>query len=203
MLENNLGIWKPADPPRPEITTSVPLSSIKIEELEEDEEDQDLGQSQLLPEITSKGSNTNLPSQHNWKSQRSQSLSSSQIDLQVSTAKQERSARKKRSLSVGPESIGLHRGSVQRKKLGLLPRMSTISLSQSLDLGLDMKSNPSFTQLISTKSGMTEFWKFLKGKAGEKNWVFWLDAERVKHYEGKEQSRSDLLFLLEIIVYAM
>ena len=37
-------------------------------------------------------------------------------------------------------------------------------------------------QLLSTKSGMSAFWKFLRGKAGEKNWLFWLDAERVKYY---------------------
>lgn len=37
-------------------------------------------------------------------------------------------------------------------------------------------------QFLSTKSGMTALWKFLRGKAGEKNWLFWLDVERVKYY---------------------
>ena len=44
-------------------------------------------------------------------------------------------------------------------------------------------------QLLSTKSGMRALLQFLKGKAGEKNWLFWLDAERVKYYKGSEQQR--------------
>lgn len=35
---------------------------------------------------------------------------------------------------------------------------------------------------LSTKSGMNALWKFLQGKAGEKNLLFWLDAERIKYY---------------------
>ena len=39
------------------------------------------------------------------------------------------------------------------------------------------------SKVLGTKSGMNAFWKFLRGKAGERNWLFWLDAERVKYYQ--------------------
>jgi hypothetical protein len=35
---------------------------------------------------------------------------------------------------------------------------------------------------IGTKSGMSALWKFLWGTMGERNWLFWVDAERVKYY---------------------
>ena len=35
---------------------------------------------------------------------------------------------------------------------------------------------------IGTKSGMSALWKFLRGTMGERNWLFWLDSERVKYY---------------------
>ena len=36
------------------------------------------------------------------------------------------------------------------------------------------------------------FWRFLRGKAGEKNWLFWLDAERIKYYSlPTDQQRYD------------
>ena len=38
-------------------------------------------------------------------------------------------------------------------------------------------------QYLATKSGMSAFWKFLKGKAGERNLLFWLDAERITYYK--------------------
>ena len=37
-------------------------------------------------------------------------------------------------------------------------------------------------KMIASKSGMKHFWKFLRGKAGEKNWLFYLDAERVSYH---------------------
>ena len=36
-------------------------------------------------------------------------------------------------------------------------------------------------EFIGTKSGMSALWKFLRGTMGERNWLFWLDAERVKY----------------------
>ena len=36
-------------------------------------------------------------------------------------------------------------------------------------------------QLLASKSAMGALWRFLRGKAGERNWLFWLDAERVKY----------------------
>ncbi len=60
--------------------------------------------------------------------------------------------------------------------------------SQSMDLTPALL-DPQTTRLskdeaktISSKSGMKNFWKFLRGKAGEKNWLFWLDAERVSYH---------------------
>ena len=47
------------------------------------------------------------------------------------------------------------------------------------------------SKALGTKSGMSSFWKFLRGKAGERNWLFWLDAERVKYYQKPiDQQRS-------------
>ena len=47
------------------------------------------------------------------------------------------------------------------------------------------------SKVLGTKSGMSAFWKFLRGKAGERNWLFWLDAERVKYYQKPiDQQRS-------------
>lgn len=47
------------------------------------------------------------------------------------------------------------------------------------------------SEVLGTKSGMSAFWKFLRGKAGERNWLFWLDAERVKYYQKPiDQQRS-------------
>ncbi|XP_064382718.1 regulator of G-protein signaling 22-like isoform X2 [Halichondria panicea] len=61
--------------------------------------------------------------------------------------------------------------------------------SQSMDLSsLPMVHDQSTrlssdeAKLIGSKSGMKMFWKFLRGKAGEKNWLFWLDAERVGYH---------------------
>ena len=49
-----------------------------------------------------------------------------------------------------------------------------------------VKSSPRMTDedlaFLSTKSGMNALWKFLRGTMGERNWLFWLDAEHVKYY---------------------
>ena len=62
-------------------------------------------------------------------------------------------------------------------------------------------SSPTFSKvtwkdhILSTKSGMDSLWKFLKGKTGEKNLFFWLDAERIKYCNSEaEQRRSVYLF---------
>lgn len=41
-------------------------------------------------------------------------------------------------------------------------------------------------QYLSSKCGMSALWKFLQGTAGERNWLFWLDAERIKYYSSRE-----------------
>ena len=190
--ENDSMGWKFVNPPHSGISTGLPL---KIQEIEE-YDDQDLRQSQILPDIASKGSDIDLSSQHC-----SQGLFSSQSDMQLNARMQERSGRRfkwRRSSSVEPETLT---GSVQRRKLGLLSRLTDSSLSESLDTGMDIKANLQFVQLLSTKSGMTEFWKFLKGKAGENNWLFWLDAERIKYYEGKEQKRYLAIFSQNIYLF--
>lgn len=53
--------------------------------------------------------------------------------------------------------------------------------------------------LLASKSGMNALWKFLRGKAGEKNWLFWLDAERVKyHSDSPDQQRYKMIFIIFI-----
>lgn len=91
-------------------------------------------------------------------------FSKSDAELQTkSTHKFERKVRWHRSLSVQPEA--------------LLP-VSVLS-------GMGKAE-----QFLSTKSGMNALWKFLKGKAGERNLLFWLDAERIKYYNDEaEQQR--------------
>ena len=56
------------------------------------------------------------------------------------------------------------------------------------DKGLPSRMIP---EILGTKSGMGAFWRFLRGTAGERNWLFWLDAERVKYYHKPiDQQRS-------------
>lgn len=56
-------------------------------------------------------------------------------------------------------------------------------------------------QFIGSKSGMRTLWKFLQGKAGEKNWLFWLDAERVKYHSSPlDQQRYIQFYVLPIFV---
>ena len=42
--------------------------------------------------------------------------------------------------------------------------------------------------LLCSKSGMGLFRRFLEGKSGEKNWLFWLDAEQTKQLELQDPS---------------
>eukprot|EP00731_Ephydatia_muelleri_P031590 Em0023g97a len=50
--------------------------------------------------------------------------------------------------------------------------------------------------VFDSKVGMSVFRRFLEGKAGEKSWLFWLDAERVKHAT-KSTERQRVLRELE------
>lgn len=54
-------------------------------------------------------------------------------------------------------------------------------------------------EFIGTKSGMSALWKFLRGTMGERNWLFWLDAERIKyHIKPIDQQRYIMLAQLHV-----
>ena len=48
--------------------------------------------------------------------------------------------------------------------------------------GYPKMSAEGMAAVVGTKSGMNALWKFLKGTMGERNWLFWLDAEHVKYH---------------------
>ena len=66
-------------------------------------------------------------------------------------------------------------------------------------------STPAFSKvtwkdhILSTKSGMNSLWKFLKGKAGEKNLLFWLDAERIRYCNSEAEQQRSACFLSIVI----
>ncbi len=88
----------------------------------------------------------------------------------------------KRGVSTSSSDIELtskrHTGALARKR------------SQSVELHVSsppmddqsIRLSNDEAKLLGSKSGMKMFWKFLRGKAGEKNWLFWLDAERVGYH---------------------
>lgn len=95
-------------------------------------------------------------------------LSKSDAELDTkSSCKLERRVRWHRSLSVEP---------------GALPTYACLRGRGNLRSSTTSVVSGSVEQFLSTKSGMNALWKFLKGKAGEKNLLFWLDAERIKYY---------------------
>ena len=59
---------------------------------------------------------------------------------------------------------------------------STGSSRSSAVKGSIMRMTAEDFDFIGTKSGMSALWKFLRGTMGERNWLFWVDAERVKYY---------------------
>ena len=63
----------------------------------------------------------------------------------------------------------------------------------------DLSKSPSIS-VISTKQGMYSLWRFLQGTAGERSWLFWLDAERLKYCSSKqEQSWLDRVTHFSIV----
>ena len=54
--------------------------------------------------------------------------------------------------------------------------------SRSSVKGCSMRMNTEDFEFLGTKSGMSALWKFLRGTMGERNWLFWLDTERVRYY---------------------
>lgn len=61
-------------------------------------------------------------------------------------------------------------------------RSQSMDLSSALLEPQNTRLSKEEARMIASKSGMKNFWKFLRGKAGEKNWLFWLDAERVSYH---------------------
>ena len=43
--------------------------------------------------------------------------------------------------------------------------------------------------MLCSKSGMGMFQRFLEDKPGEKNWLFWMDAEQTKHLESLQENQ--------------
>lgn len=133
------------------------------------------------------GSSFNLPNINDSRSASKSSVSSIELDLlksprvvlsksdalleAKSSRRLERKVRWHRSLSVNPDALPNYPLGSQASSS--FYRSSTTSL---LSVGGRTE------QYLSTKSGMNALWKFLKGKAGEKNLLFWLDAERIKYY---------------------
>ena len=56
-------------------------------------------------------------------------------------------------------------------------------------------------EFIGTKSGMSALWKFLRGTMGERNWLFWLDAERVKYHTKPIDQQRCIIICLRTLVY--
>jgi hypothetical protein len=92
------------------------------------------------------------------------SKSDAELDVKSSSNRLERRVKWHRSLSVEPGSLPTY--------------ASTLKSKSNSTSELNGKPGP----LLGTKSGMNALWKFLKGKVGEKNLLFWLDAERIKYY---------------------
>lgn len=101
------------------------------------------------------------------------SKSDAEIESSRSARKLSRRVNWKRSMSVSPELLTSPEGANWNTMAALGGKMMRVK-----DL-----------QFLSTKSGMSALWKFLKGKAGERNLLFWLDAERIKHFN-KESDRQ-------------
>jgi len=93
-----------------------------------------------------------------------------------------------RAKTVAPRS---HKFCHKRSSSMELP--NTVVTYQEATLPAEDKELPShpIPEILGTKSGMGALWRFLRGTAGEKNWLFWLDAERVKYYhKPTDQQRS-------------
>ncbi len=196
--------WKVFLSQKKDSFTDCSSSKITIDELEyEDEESMN---SQVLPNIQRRSSEIDLKqqprnqddedNQTDYKRQRSHSIASFLPTSRMSEKNPRRPRSKwKRSNSMGCEDDQLCGDSMQsmgrKKKLEQLSRIKECSFSESLDAGIALEdtTSPDLVNILGTKSGMTAFWQFLKGKAGEANWLFWLDAERVKYYDGREQTR--------------
>lgn len=123
-------------------------------------------------------------------------LTSSKSDAQLDPQPHGRSERRVR-LSMDPEVLTLSGGSPQRRKrLGAFRSSESVPSAMGSCIGsVSRGMNVEDVYFLSTKSGMSALWKFLKGKAGEKNWLFWLDAERVKYYKGIDQQRCIIYVL--------
>ena len=181
-------------------------SSVQIQELERPTEkhnqQQQHGEEFNLPEINFVSSDHQssavdlLKSEQEPLSKHPRDLTSSKSDAQLDSQPCGRGRRRVqwcRRLSAGPEIMTLSCGSPQQRNQLDISRSSDSVLCESairaftgsVSTGMCMED----VNFLSTKSGMSKLWKFLKGKAGEKNWLFWLDAERVKYYTGIDQQR--------------
>lgn len=72
--------------------------------------------------------------------------------------------------------------------LSATPPLSQRPLSSRPHSGSQFNEEERILTLCS-KSGMELFKKFLNSKPGEKNWLFWMDAEQMTHLEQHDLAR--------------
>ena len=123
--------------------------------------------------------------------------SRSHMDLVSRLKKSGRRVKFKRSLSVDPR--------VPSRSEQQPPSPGTVASSSSHERRASTSSSVAARLMsvkamhyLSSKCGMNALWKFLKGTAGERNWLFWLDAERIKYYsKDTDQQRLVQAFCYE------
>lgn len=99
--------------------------------------------------------------------------SKSYMEMESGPRKQERRVKWHRSLSMDPGDLSLSGHTRERRISFARSSFSTVA---------DKLMSAKAMHFLSSKCGMSSLWKFLKGTAGERNWLFWLDAERIKYY---------------------
>lgn len=110
-------------------------------------------------------------------------VSKSDAELEAKSSRRlERKVRWHRSLSVTPDPTPSY--PLESQASSSYYRSSSASL---------LSGEGRNDQYLSTKSGMNALWKFLKGKAGEKNLLCWLDAERIKYYSSDAEGQRLVL----------
>lgn len=129
-------------------------------------------------------------------SHRAPGISKSKSDIELWIGKESSMTQAQQPNAIGIKSV--HEKGSSTDITGTLPQVSESGQS-SRDEGGSIKPVTNGllekdAKFIGTKSGMHALWKFLQGKAGEKNWLFWLDAERVKYHSSPlDQQRYEVI----------
>ena len=112
-------------------------------------------------------------------SRRAPGISTSKSDIELGNKKQASTNRAQQPSTTRAKIV--RERSLSVDLIGTLPRVSEQGQTHRDDES-SIKLSEKDSQFIGSKSGMRALWKFLQGKAGEKNWLFWLDAERLKYH---------------------